>query len=225
MSAADIQALWISLRLAITTTALLLLLGVPLAWWLARSRHFLRSWVDALIALPLVLPPTVIGFYVLLLLSPRGPLHSALHVLGLDSLVFTFAGLLIGSLIYSLPFAIQPLRDAFAATPSRVLEAAQTLRAAPLDRFIHVALPLARNGFLTAGALTFAHTLGEFGVVLMLGGNIPGRTRTASVAIFDHVESMQYDDAHRLAIVLLISCFALLMMVQRLAPRTRAAPP
>jgi len=214
LAAADLQALALTLRLALTSTTLLLILGTPLAWWLATTRRRLRPLVDTLVALPLVLPPTVLGFYLLLFLGPEGPAGRLVTSLGGGSLVFSFAGLVVGSFIYSLPFVVQPVRDAFAAIGPEPLESAATLGAGPWDRFFHVAIPLARRGFLTAAGLGFAHTLGEFGVVLMLGGSIPGRTRVASIAIFDHVEALRFDQAHGLAAVLLALSFLLLLLVQ-----------
>jgi molybdate transport system permease protein len=213
VSSADLIALWISLRLAITTTLLLLVLCMPLAWWLAGGRSRLRLVVDALVSLPLVLPPTVLGFYLLLLLSPRNALGTALHALGLPAPAFTFTGLVLGSMLYSLPFAVQPLRDAFQAVGARALEAAAMLRASPWDRFRSIALPLSARGLLTGAVLSFAHTLGEFGVVLMIGGNIPGRTETASIALFNHAEALEYGAAYRLSLLLLAVCFALLLVV------------
>jgi molybdate transport system permease protein len=207
LAPADLTALRITVELAVLTTLILLLLATPLAWWLSRGHRFSYPLVNAVVALPLVLPPTVLGFYILLFVGPHGPLVA----LGLPSLAFTFNGLLIGSMVYSLPFAVQPLRDAFTAMGRQPLEAAATLRAGPLDRFLTVALPLARPGYLTAAVLTFAHTLGEFGVVLMVGGNIPGRTRLVSIAIYDHVESLNYARAHALAALLLAA--SLLMLV------------
>lgn len=224
MSAPDLIALWISLRLATLTTALLILLCTPLAWWLATARSRWRVPINALVSLPLVLPPTVLGFYLLVLLGPEGPLGRALAALGLPSPTFSFSGLVIGSMIYSLPFVVQPLRDAFAGVGSRVLEVAATLRASPLDRFVSVALPLAARGFLTAAVLAFAHTLGEFGVVLMIGGNIPGRTQTASIAIFNHAESLDYSGANRLSATLVIIALVLLLAVYARG-RDREAPP
>jgi molybdate transport system permease protein len=213
MSAEDLLALTISLRLAALTTALLILLCTPLAWWLATGRSRWRTPINALVALPLVLPPTVLGFYLLVFLGPTGPLGRALAAVGLPSPAFSFSGLVIGSMLYSLPFVVQPLRDAFAGVGNRVLEVAATLRASPLDRFVSVALPLASRGFLTAAVLAFAHTLGEFGVVLMIGGNIPGRTQTASIAIFNHAESLDYSGANRLSATLVILALVLLLAV------------
>jgi molybdate transport system permease protein len=215
LAGTDASALWLSLRLAAVTSALLVPLGTPLAWWLASGQARWRVLIDALVSVPLVLPPTVLGFYLLVLLGPHGWIGAAVHALGLKSLVFSFSGLVIGSMVYSLPFVVQPLRDAFDAVGVRMLEAAATLRASPWDRFFSVSVPLAARGFVTAAVLTFAHTLGEFGVVLMIGGSIPGRTRTASIAIFDHAEALEYGAANRLsamligiALVLLVSLYA-----------------
>jgi molybdate transport system permease protein len=209
----DLVALWISLRLAAVTVLLLLLLCTPLAWWLAMTRSRLRVIGEAVAALPLVLPPTVVGFYLLLFLGPHGWGGRLMHQLGMQPLSFSFGGLVLGSMLYSMPFAVQPLQSAFQSVGARALEVAATLRAPPLDRFFTVAVPLARRGFITAAVLTFAHTLGEFGVVLMLGGNIPGRTQTASIVIFNHVEALDYGAAQRLSVTLLITCFALLLIV------------
>jgi molybdate transport system permease protein len=209
----DLVALWISLRLAAVTVLLLLLLCTPLAWWLAMTRSRLRVIGEAVAALPLVLPPTVVGFYLLLFLGPHGWGGRLMHQLGMQPLSFSFSGLVLGSMLYSMPFAVQPLQSAFQSVGARALEVAATLRAPPLDRFFTVAVPLARRGFITAAVMTFAHTLGEFGVVLMLGGNIPGRTQTASIVIFNHVEALDYGAAQRLSVTLLITCFALLLIV------------
>lgn len=210
---ADLIALGITLRLAALSTLILLLLGTPFAWWLARTRWRLKFVLDALIALPLVLPPTVLGFYLLIALGPHGPVGGLMEALGGRSLAFTFTGLVIGSVIYSLPFVVQPLQSAFAAVGPRPLEVAATLRASPLDRFFTVALPLARPGFLTAAVLGFAHTVGEFGVVLMIGGNIPGKTQVVSIAIYDHVEGLEYGHAHWLSLGLLTLSFLMLVSV------------
>jgi len=210
---ADITALFITLKLAGLTTLILLLLGTPLAWWLARSKWRYKFLLEALIALPLVLPPTVLGFYLLITLGPNGPLGSLSQALGGPSLAFTFTGLVIGSVFYSMPFVIQPLQNAFAAIGSRPLEVAATLRASPLDRFFTIAVPLARSGFLTATVLGFAHTIGEFGVVLMIGGNIPGETQVLSIAIYDHVEALEYGQAHLLSGGLLLLSFLMLILV------------
>lgn len=212
-TADDLQALSITLQLALLSTLILLLLGTPLAWWLARSRWRWRFLCEALVALPLVLPPTVLGFYLLLAFSSESALGQLLSSLGIGPLAFTFQGLLVGSVIYSLPFVVQPLQAAFEVIGRGPLEAAATLRAGPLDRFFTVAIPLARPGFITAAVLGFAHTLGEFGVVLMIGGNIPGETRVASIAIYDHVEAMDYSSAHWLAGLLLLMSFMLLVVV------------
>jgi molybdate transport system permease protein len=206
---ADITAFFLTLKLALIATLILLLIGTPIAWWLAHTRWRYRFVVEAMIALPLVLPPTVLGFYLLLLLGASGPLA----MLGGGTLAFTFTGLVIGSVIYSMPFVIQPLQDAFQAAGNRPLEVAATLGASPLDRFLTVALPLARPGFITAAVLGFAHTIGEFGVVLMIGGNIPGRTQVLSIAIYDHVESLDYASAHLLSGALVILSFVLLLTV------------
>ncbi len=210
---ADIAALFVTLKLAGLTTLILLLLGTPLAWWLARSKWRYKFLLEALIALPLVLPPTVLGFYLLITLGPNGPLGSLSQALGGPSLAFTFTGLVIGSVFYSMPFVIQPLQNAFAAIGSRPLEVAATLRASPLDRFFTIAVPLARSGFLTATVLGFAHTIGEFGVVLMIGGNIPGETQVLSIAIYDHVEALEYGQAHLLSGGLLLLSFLMLILV------------
>jgi molybdate transport system permease protein len=199
VSPADLQALRLTAELAGLTTVLLLLLGTPVAWWLARTRSPLKGVVASVVALPLVLPPTVIGFYLLLLLGPHGPVGQAMQALGLGLLPFTFAGLVVASVLHSMPFVVQPLQQAFEAIGPRPLEVAATLRASPWDRFLTVALPLARPGFLTAAVLGFAHTVGEFGVVLMMGGNIPGRTQVLSVALYGHVEAQELDLAHALA--------------------------
>ncbi len=222
MGSADLIALWISLRLAATTTLLLLLLCTPLAWWLAMGTSRWRVVVDAVVSLPLVLPPTVLGFYLLILLGPMGGLGRTLHVLGLPAPAFTFSGLVIGSMLYSLPFAVQPLRDAFLSVGVRALEVAATLRASPWNRFFTVAMPLASRGILSAVVLSFAHTLGEFGVVLMIGGNIPGRTQTASIALFNHAEALEYGAAYRLSATLLAICFILLLVIYTANRRRRA---
>ena len=224
LGAHDWTALLLSLRLAAVTVALLLLLGTPLAWWLARTRWRLRFVVEAVVALPLVLPPTVLGFYLLVALGPRGPVGRLVEAVGGAAPAFSFAGLVLGSLVYSLPFVVQPLQAAFRAVGRRPLEAAATLGAGPWDRFFTVAVPLARPGFLTAAVLGFAHTLGEFGVVLMIGGGIPGRTKVASIAIYDHVEALRYADAHLLAGVLLGVSFVLLVAVYAAHGRFRVGP-
>lgn len=213
LSESDYTALWLTFRLAVTTTLLLLLLGTPLAWWLARTRSRWKSLLDATIALPLVLPPTVLGFYLLVFLRPDGFGGRLIDGLGGESLVFSFTGLVIGSMIYSLPFIVQPIQNAFASIEDHHLEVASSLGRSPRQRFFEVALPLARPGILTGAVLGFAHTLGEFGVVLMIGGNIPGSTRVVSIAIYDHVESLDYDAAHRLSAILLVLSFLLLVAI------------
>ncbi|MCB0386114.1 MAG: molybdate ABC transporter permease subunit [Bdellovibrionales bacterium] len=213
LSSEDIQALGVTLKLAGLTTLLLLLACTPLAWWMARSQSRFKLVLESLVALPLILPPTVLGFYLLILLGPEGLVGGTLVQMGLSPLAFTFTGLVIGSFFYSLPFVVQPLQDAFIAVGKQPMELAATLRATPLDRFFHVALPLARPGFLTATVLGFAHTVGEFGVVLMIGGNIPGKTQVLSIAIFDHVEAMDYSRAHILSAGMLAVSFALLLIV------------
>jgi molybdate transport system permease protein len=195
------------------STALLLVIGTPIAWWLARTRSPLKGPVGALVALPLVLPPTVLGFYLLVLMGPSGPVGQLTQSLGAGLLPFTFTGLVVGSVIYSLPFVVQPLQAAFEGIGERPLEAAATLRAGPWDRFFSVAVPLARTGFLGAAVLAFAHTIGEFGVVLMIGGNIPGATKVLSVALYDHVEALEYGAAHALAAGMLVFSFLVLLAV------------
>ena len=205
------QVVWTTAELAGVTTLLLLALATPLAWWLACAGGWWREVVAAVVALPLVLPPTVLGFYVLVALGPESPLMALLHPFGVRTLAFTFTGLVIGSVIYSLPFAVQPIRNAFEAIGPRPMEVASTLRAGPLDRFLTVAVPLARRGFVTAAVLVFAHTIGEFGVVLMIGGAIPGKTEVVSTRIYQLVESLQFGEAHRLAAGLALSAFAALL--------------
>ncbi len=209
-----------TVELAFVTTILLILLATPLAWWLARSRRWWKEVIGAVAALPLVLPPTVIGFYVLIALGPDSPLMSMLHPFGIRTLAFTFSGLVIGSLFYSLPFAVQPLRTAFEAIGDRPLEIAATMGAKPFDRFLTVAIPMSRRGFLSAAILVFAHTIGEFGVVLMIGGNIPGKTEVLSTRIYQLVESLQFGEAHRIAALLVLFSFlallALLLIERRI---------
>lgn len=215
----DLMALWITVKLAAITTLILLLLGTPLAWWLARSQWRFKFLIETVIALPLVLPPTVLGFYLLIMLGPNGPIGGLAESIGGRPLAFTFSGLVIGSVFYSLPFVVQPLQNVFTAIGDNVMEQAATLRAGPLDRFFNVMLPIARPGFLTAAVLGFAHTIGEFGVVLMIGGNIPGETRVVSIAIYDHVESLAYTRAHLLSAGLLLLSFVMLMAVYGLNRR------
>lgn len=215
------DALWITLRLATVSTAVLLALGTPLAWWLAHTNSRLKNVVNAAVALPLVLPPTVLGFYLLLAFSPAGPVGRLVQTLGGETLAFSFTGLVIGSVIYSLPFVVHPLQDAFARIGQRPLEVAATLGASRVDQWLNVALPLARPGYITAAVFGFAHTLGEFGVVLMIGGNIPGTTQVLSIAIYDHVETLQYGQAHMLSGFLLLLSFALLFAVYTINRRFR----
>lgn len=220
-SDSDLEAIWLTVRLAGTVTLLLLLLGSPIAWWLARTRSRWKGPVGAVVALPLVLPPSVLGFYLLLSMGPNGPVGQLTQLLGLGLLPFTFWGLVIASVFYSLPFMVQPLQAAFEAVGNRPMEVAATLRASPLDAFFTVAVPMAAPGFLTACVLTFAHTVGEFGVVLMIGGNIAGVTRVASVQIYDHVEALDYVHAHRLAAVMLVFSFLVLLALYAWRPATR----
>lgn len=219
LNAEDYAAIWLTLKLAGVTTLLLMVLCTPLAWWLAHTCSRWSGPIGAVVALPLVLPPTVIGFYLLVTLGPNGPIGQLTQALGLGQLPFTFAGLVLGSLIYSMPFTVQPLQRAFEALGPRPLEAAASLGASPLDRFFTVALPLARPGFIAAAVLTFAHTVGEFGVVLMLGGNIPGVTRVVSVQIYDHVEAMEYGHAHLLAAGMVAFSFLVLLALNWLQPK------
>ena len=221
MSLPDLGAVWLTLRLAGVTTLLLLLIGTPIAWWLARTDSFWKGPVGAVVALPIVLPPTVIGFYLLVVMGPNGPVGHFTQALGLGVLPFTFAGLVVASVFYSLPFVVQPLQNAFEAIGERPLEVAATLRATPLDAFFSVVLPLARPGYLTATVLGFAHTVGEFGVVLMIGGNIPGETRVVSVQIYDHVEALEYAQAHSLAAGMVVFSFLVLLALYVLNPSGR----
>ncbi|WP_323753144.1 molybdate ABC transporter permease subunit [Marinobacter sp.] len=213
------QAVWLTLKLAGTTTLLLLFVGTPIAWWLARTQHWLRQPIAAIVALPLVLPPTVLGFYLLIVMGPDGAIGQLTESLGLGLLPFTFEGLVIASVIYSLPFTVQPLQNAFLSLDENLLEAAATLRASAWDRFFSIAIPLARPGFLTAAVLSFAHTIGEFGVILMIGGSIPGETRVLSVAIFDHVEALEYTQAHWLSAGMLVFSFVVLVTLYTLNGR------
>lgn len=214
----DLQALWLTVRLAAIVTFILLLIGTPIAWWLARTKCWWKGPIGAIVALPLVLPPSVLGFYLLLAMGPNGPVGQLTEALNIAPLAFTFWGLVLASVFYSLPFMVQPLQTAFEAIGERPLEVAATLRASPLDAFFTVAVPLARPGFITASILTFAHTVGEFGVVLMIGGNIPGVTRVASVQIYDYVEALEYVQAHRLSAVLLIFSFLVLLAIYMWRP-------
>ncbi|TLS65465.1 molybdate ABC transporter permease subunit [Mariprofundus erugo] len=220
------EPIWLTLKLAVLTTMLLLVVGTPLAWWLSQTSSRLKHAVAALVALPIVLPPTVIGFYLLIFLGPNGPGGAVTQWLGLGTLPFTFEGLVVASVIYSLPFVVQPIQNAFEAIGKRPLEVAATLGASARDRFFSVAVPLARPGFLAATVLGFAHTVGEFGVVLMIGGNIPGETKVLSVAIYDHVEMLEYDQAHLLSIGMIGFAFvvltALYLANSRIGARTEA---
>lgn len=213
LSPTDLTAFLLTVKLAAVTTAILLVFGTPLAWWLSQTRSRWRGPIEAAIALPLVLPPTVLGFYLLLTLSPNGFIGGILQELGMPRLAFSFWGLVVGSVVYSMPFVVQPLQTAFSGVNNRLLEVAASLGAGPLDRFVSVVLPLSRIGYLTAIVLGFAHTMGEFGVVLMIGGNIPGETQVLSIAIYDHVESLQYDQAHWLSGILLLMSFSVLWFV------------
>ncbi len=213
----------LTLQLALVTTLILLILGVPLAWWLTRSSSRLKVPIAALVAMPLVLPPTVLGFYLLVLLGPKGPVGELMQTLGLETLPFTFKGLVVASVLYSLPFMVQPLQAAFDTVNKNVWEAAATLRASPLDRFFSVILPLSRAGMLSALVLTFAHTVGEFGVVLMIGGNIPGQTRVLSTAMYDSIEAMNYQEAHELAAALLLFSFLIMLVLYLINHRWQQA--
>jgi molybdate transport system permease protein len=209
----DLAPLWLTLHLAVVTTCMLLVVGTPIAWWLATTSSRIKPAVEAVTALPLVLPPTVLGFYLLVVLSPTSPLGGLWVEVTGDALTFSFSGLVVASIFYSLPFMVQPLQGAFEAVGRGPMEAAASLRASPLDAFFHVAVPLSARGFLTAAVLTFAHTIGEFGVVLMVGGNIPGRTRVISIAIYEHVETLRYDEAHILSAGLVVFSFCVLMLI------------
>ncbi|MEI8402672.1 MAG: molybdate ABC transporter permease subunit [Alcaligenaceae bacterium] len=211
---AILAALWVTLKLATFTTVILLLLGTPVAWWLARTRSRLKAPLSAIVTLPMVLPPTVLGFYLLVMLGPNGPLGQLTHAIGWGSLAFTFWGLLLASVLYSLPFVVQPLQAGFASLDTSILDVAATLRASPFDRFKTVVIPLCRPAFITATVMGFAHTVGEFGVILMVGGNIEGETRVLSVLLYDRVEAMAYEQAHWLAGGLLIFSFVVLCLMQ-----------
>lgn len=219
----DVQAIVLTAKLAGLVTGILFLVGTPIAWWLANSRFRWKGVIGAVVSLPLVLPPSVLGFYLLLAMGPEGPIGAITQELGVAGLPFTFGGLVVASVFYSLPFMVQPLQSAFESAGRVPMEVAATLRAHPLDAFRTVMVPLCLPGFLTAGTLTFAHTVGEFGVVLMIGGNLPGISRVASVQIYDYVEGMQYGSAHRLALVLLVSSFAMLMAMHFLGAARKKA--
>lgn len=221
LSDADLQAIWLTIRLAGIVTLILLVVGTPIAWGLARARAWWKVPVGAVVALPLVLPPSVLGFYLLLAMGPDGPVGRLTQALGIGALPFTFWGLVVASVFYSLPFMVQPLQTAFESIGERPLEVAATLRASPVDAFFSVAVPLALPGFITASILTFAHTVGEFGVVLMIGGNVPGVTRVASVQIYDHVEALDYVHAHKLSLVMLLFSFLILLALYAWRPAAR----
>jgi molybdate transport system permease protein len=220
-----LSAIKLTLQLASLTTVLLLLIATPIAWWLSNTTSWLRKPVGAMVALPLVLPPTVLGFYLLVALGPNGPIGIFTNTIGWGYLSFSFTGLVIGSIIYSLPFAVQPLQHAFENMSARPMEVAATLRASPIDAFLHVAIPLAKPGFYTAAILSFAHTIGEFGVVLMIGGNIPEQTRVVSTQIYGYVEAMQYTQAHALSAALLIFSFVILLGMSLFKQRTLRVMP
>lgn len=217
----DLGPLLLTIKLAVVTTLILLVIGTPVAWWLANTRLKIKPFIEALIALPIVLPPTVIGFYLLIFLSPQGALGSFWVDITGHALTFSFLGLVIASVIYSFPFVVQPLQTAFESVGNDLMEAAHTLGAKPLDAFYSVAMPMAKRGYLTACVLGFAHTLGEFGVVLMIGGNIPGETRLISIAIYDHVESLEYSQAHVLSFILLAFAFSIMLMMYVLNYKSR----
>jgi molybdate transport system permease protein len=219
-STLDLGPIWLTFEIAAWTTFILLVLATPVAWWLARTQSGYKVVWEAVIALPLILPPTVLGFYLLILFNPNGMLTEFLRWFGFEGqLTFSKTGLIVGSVIYSLPFAVQPLMQAFEKVPQQLLDAAATMRAGLVDRFTNVIMPLSRSGFIVAATLTFAHTVGEFGVVLMLGGNIPGETRMVSIAIFDHVESLEYDQAHLLSALMLLFSLSVLVLVYALNRR------
>jgi len=224
MDPADLAAVWLTLKLASVVTLLLLLVGTPIAWWLARTRSQFKGVIGAIVSLPLVLPPTVLGFYLLVAMGPKGWVGQMTEALGLGLLPFTFPGLVIASVFYSLPFMVQPVQNAFEAIGTRPLEVAATMRASPWDAFWSIAVPLARPGFLSGAVMSFAHTVGEFGVVLMIGGNIPDKTRVVSVQIFDHVEALEYTQAHGLAGGMLAFSFVVLLTLYTLTPRAGSAP-
>ncbi len=223
MHEVDLTAIWLTLKLATLTTAILLVIGTPLAWNLSHTNGWWRGPLNAIVALPFVLPPTVLGFYLLILMGPNGPVGKFCHWIGLPTLPFSFPGLLVASVIYSLPFVVQPLQNAFEAIGRQPLEAAATLRASPLDTFFSVILPMAKSGYLTAIVMGFAHTVGEFGVVLMIGGNIPEKTRVLSVSIYDHVEALEYTQAHWLSAGMLVFAFLVLLALYLLNPNKRRA--
>jgi molybdate transport system permease protein len=218
LSDSNLTAILLTLKLAVIVTLILLLIGTPIAWWLARTRSWWKGPISAVVALPIVLPPSVLGFYLLIVMGPNGPVGHLTQAMGLGTLPFTFPGLVVASVLYSMPFVIQPIQNAFEAMGDRPMEVAATLRAGPLDRFFSVAIPLAKPGFMTAGVLGFAHTVGEFGVVLMIGGNIPGVTRVVSVQIYDYVEAFEYAEAHWLAAIMLVFSFLTLLAMYLFNP-------
>jgi molybdate transport system permease protein len=218
LSDSNLTAILLTLKLAVIVTLILLLIGTPIAWWLARTRSWWKGPISAVVALPIVLPPSVLGFYLLIVMGPNGPVGHLTQAMGLGTLPFTFPGLVVVSVLYSMPFVIQPIQNAFEAMGDRPMEVAATLRAGPLDRFFSVAIPLAKPGFMTAGVLGFAHTVGEFGVVLMIGGNIPGVTRVVSVQIYDYVEAFEYAEAHWLAAIMLVFSFLTLLAMYLFNP-------
>jgi molybdate transport system permease protein len=222
LSDGDMVTIWLTLRLATTVTILLLILATPLAWWLARTHSWFKGPISAIVALPLVLPPTVLGFYLLLAMGPNGAIGQFTQALGLGTLPFTFWGLVVASMVYSLPFVVQPIQNAIEAIGNRPLEAAATLGAGPMDRFFTVVLPLAKPGFMTATILGFAHTVGEFGIVLMIGGSIPNETRVVSVQIYDHVEALEYAQAHALSGVMIVFSFVVLLMLYTFQRKRKA---
>ena len=222
LSDGDMATIWLTLRLATTVTILLLILATPLAWWLARTHSWFKGPISAIVALPLVLPPTVLGFYLLLAMGPNGAIGQFTQALGLGTLPFTFWGLVVASMVYSLPFVVQPIQNAIEAIGNRPLEAAATLGAGPMDRFFTVVLPLAKPGFMTATILGFAHTVGEFGIVLMIGGSIPNETRVVSVQIYDHVEALEYAQAHALSGVMIVFSFVVLLMLYTFQRKRKA---
>jgi molybdate transport system permease protein len=223
LDSADWQAIELTFKLCLYTTAILLVVATPIAWWLSSGRSFARTTVQAIVALPLVLPPTVLGFYLLIALGPRGFVGGSLESMGLNHLAFTFEGILLASILYSMPFAVQPLTEAFNSLGRRPAEVASSLGAGPIDRFFTVILPLTRGGFVVAATLTFAHTIGEFGVILMLGGSIPGETKVLSVLIYDHAEAMNYEAAHRLSLMLVAFAFITLLVVYGMTLRFAVA--
>jgi molybdate transport system permease protein len=221
LSPEDIGAIWLTLKLASLVTLLLILISTPIAWWLTRTQSWLKGPINAIVAMPLVLPPTVLGFYLLLLLGPQGFVGKLLDQLGITPLPFSFTGLVVASMVYSLPFVVQPIQNAFASIGEGPLEAAATLRASPWDRFVHVVIPLAKPGYISAAILGFAHTVGEFGVVLMIGGNIPNETRVISVQIYDHVEALEYGQAHSLSLLMIGFAFTVLVLLYSIQKRQK----